>query len=52
MLKKLLYVVPLALAVAGTANAATDYSGMAPEEILQTLIDGPSPRICRKAIRT
>ncbi|HPE80974.1 MAG: sulfur oxidation c-type cytochrome SoxA [Gammaproteobacteria bacterium] len=39
MLKKLLYVVPLALAVAGTANAATDYSGMAPEEILQTLID-------------
>lgn len=39
MLKKLLYALPLALAVTGTASAANDYSGMAPEEILQALID-------------
>lgn len=39
MLKKLLYALPLAVAITGTASAANDYSGMAPEEILQALID-------------
>jgi len=37
MLKKILYIMPLLIG-SGVANA-TDYEGMAPEEILQTLID-------------
>jgi len=39
MFKKLLYALPLALAVPGIATAANDYADMAPEEILQALID-------------
>ena len=38
MLKKLVYALPLALVIPCAASAA-DYSGMAPEEILQALID-------------
>lgn len=38
MLPKALYALPLALAV-GTVSAADSYVGMAPEEILQALID-------------
>jgi sulfur-oxidizing protein SoxA len=43
MFSKALYAVPLALAV-GTATAADSYVGMAPEEILQALIDKTGSR--------
>ncbi len=39
MIKNLVYALPLALGISFTASAADDYADMAPEEILQALID-------------
>jgi sulfur-oxidizing protein SoxA len=44
MSTKALYALPLALAVAGYATAADNYADMAPEEILQALIDQTGSR--------